>query len=1174
MPPSTVTQNRLDNVHENSLLGCYNQHTTQAVLKNIQTVSKHKDDCVQLLEQIHALLNAIMILHIKSDAGGEMPIEVLDHVGKFIGILHKIYTFVEAQQKGNRVKSFFQQGEISTLLKDCQGGLQQSFEFFQIEGTRVFQNIAEMKKDAEKRHQEVLDMIEKLSEEAASHSNSISMLPSEPKIFHGRESELSDILHLFNTGIPRIAILGAGARYVQNRFFVACNSVTTGIELANLVGSHLGLKPGKNLTQAVLQYFANNPPSLLILDELETLWEPASSRGNIEELLSLLTDSGHSLEEVDQILSLADNMPLAISLLAHLADTEGCSNVLSRWDKEKTSVISEGFDKRSNLDMSISLSLSSPRIQSIPHSQELLSLLAMLPDGLTDVDLIQSKLPLENILKCKTTLKATALAYSDEQNRLKYMGTQSISSTVSQLKLNHTNIQNVLQWGLKQKQPTLSNSICCVCHFSRFSEFNMQVQTSLMGQIQDLLPQLNDHQLTAFFLIESIRMWRYYPISDPEALASQVVELFKDFNDPDLKCRFYIIMTDYHRQGISLATQTGNIRRHSQGLINLSWINLVLGAYSVAQMDARECQKLSRVSGYLVEEATAVSIEAQCWKELGHYKQSLSSNIKAQSLLSLCGMSGTEANIAIMVNQAEVHKCKSEYSEAWEIQTKILQISTNRSAYWHAAALLNLAEIAVAMGVQKYDVQRNIDLVREKDLLAAKGLFKKCLKLVTEDNEIKLFCFERLGNASSWGVDESTPGWTTIFLIHSLKSKAKLQVYKALQFLGQIFLTHKDENTAISLFTVALVGFTYMDVHRSRAECMITLGDISSRHGDLPKAVELWESARPLFERSSQVKEVQCVDERLSRVGSNVLDHHRENIARLVPMFEAAAGARVAENVADEGYSYRERIPLSRTSLHLRRLLVAYRNYRYGIDSITLASHAAVTPPAHTSGVRMEQREALARAPPPPPPVSQKPTRSHSIMPEYASQGEDYFLFQRLFIEPAPILSVNSYFQPSTYHQIKHRVGRLADAMCGIMAKQVPSTAQHDNEERGSYASTREWKWATFRRDGRCTALATVYVHASITCQHPPRLTQERHLPQFPPAVARPTPLLDSSGTRAMATGLLVLRGMELARVEVSDSDELLSRMQATHAQNTRDLHKGAGRRRCADASVYVHVGV
>jgi hypothetical protein len=116
------------------------------------------------------------------------------------------------------------------------------------------------------------------------------------------------------------------------------------------------------------------------------------------------------------------------------------------------------------------------------------------------------------------------------------MGTQAISSTVSQLKSNHTNIQNVLQWGLKQKQPILSNSIYSVCYFSGFSDRNMQVQTPLMGQIQDLLPQVNDHQLKACILIESIHMWWRYPIFDPEALASQVLELFKDFDDPGLKC--------------------------------------------------------------------------------------------------------------------------------------------------------------------------------------------------------------------------------------------------------------------------------------------------------------------------------------------------------------------------------------------------------------------------------------------------------------------------------------------------------------------------------------------------------------------------------------------------------------------------------------------------------------
>jgi hypothetical protein len=50
------------------------------------------------------------------------------------------------------------------------------------------------------------------------------------------------------------------------------------------------------------------------------------------------------------------------------------------------------------------------------------------------------------------------------------------------------------------------------------------------------------------------------------------------------------------------------------------------------------------------------------------------------------------------------------------------------------------------------------------------------------------------------------------------------------------------------------------------------------------KAVELWHTARPLFERSCQVKQVQFVDERLASIGSDVLEQHKENIARLVKL--------------------------------------------------------------------------------------------------------------------------------------------------------------------------------------------------------------------------------------------------------------------------------------------------
>ncbi|KAJ7123650.1 hypothetical protein C8R44DRAFT_735290 [Mycena epipterygia] len=218
------------------------------------------------------------------------------------------------------------------------------------------------------------------------------MLPVKPKIFHSCELELANIVDQFSSEPDRIAILGAGgmgkttlvkaalhhpditAKY-EHRFFVACDSANTTIELAALIGSHLGLKPGKDLTKPVVQHFRRGPPpSLLILDNLETPWKPVGSCGGIEEFLSLLTDvlhvaliiTMHGAErpakvcwtrpfleplkplldaaaqqtfiettdydhdsEIDQLLHLTDNMPLAVDLITHLVDYEGFSNVLA-----------------------------------------------------------------------------------------------------------------------------------------------------------------------------------------------------------------------------------------------------------------------------------------------------------------------------------------------------------------------------------------------------------------------------------------------------------------------------------------------------------------------------------------------------------------------------------------------------------------------------------------------------------------------------------------------------------------------------------------------------------------------------------------------------------------------------------------------------------------------------
>ncbi|KAJ6572415.1 hypothetical protein DFH09DRAFT_1079622 [Mycena vulgaris] len=85
---------------------------------------------VQMLEQINDLLQAIIGLHINSGAGGELSLNMLQNLGKFTETLHKIHTFAEAKQEQSRIKQFFRQGEMTTLLESCRLGLEQALEMF------------------------------------------------------------------------------------------------------------------------------------------------------------------------------------------------------------------------------------------------------------------------------------------------------------------------------------------------------------------------------------------------------------------------------------------------------------------------------------------------------------------------------------------------------------------------------------------------------------------------------------------------------------------------------------------------------------------------------------------------------------------------------------------------------------------------------------------------------------------------------------------------------------------------------------------------------------------------------------------------------------------------------------------------------------------------------------
>ncbi|KAJ7918193.1 hypothetical protein B0H13DRAFT_1869672 [Mycena leptocephala] len=603
-------------------------NTVRSLLTSVQTVKRNKDDCTQMLDQIQELLYGIIHSHIAfSDTAGELSPSMLGDLRKLTETLHKIHTFVEAQQESSRIKQFFRQGEMNTLLKGCHVGLEEALKVFKAYpfDTGFSSN---------------------------NSSNSLSSLPSEPKIFHGRESEVSAIIQTFSQKTPRVAILGAGGmgktslaravlhhpeittRYEQNRVFIACDTVANSTQLAALIGEHLGLKAGENIIPLIVHHFSTNS-SLLVLDNLETIWEPRESRGDIEMFLASLadvehlalihflitmrgaerpaniqwtrpflqplksltqdaarkmfidiTDQGHADEDINNVLLLTDNIPLAIDLMANM----------------KRPQCSQGYDKGSNLGLSISLSLGSPRLASFPGSHHLLpvGLLAMLPDGLSDVDLVQSKLPIESILACKTALLCTALVIT-EQGCLK----ASMPIREYMLKM-HPPLGHLIQCLFKHFRPLIKIGIT-----SNSNPGVLARPTSNFTNIQNILERsLNDHDLDLADTILCIS--KLHSIPNADEMMAEAFENFTLFENPDVKCAFYSTAADYFRSRIINVNRQH--QKQSQVLQVLAWVKWALGDYYTAQLHAYESQRLAKISGNLYLEALGVGPHGKCYK--------------------------------------------------------------------------------------------------------------------------------------------------------------------------------------------------------------------------------------------------------------------------------------------------------------------------------------------------------------------------------------------------------------------------------------------------------------------------------------------------------------------------------------------------------------------------------
>ncbi|KZP16418.1 TPR-like protein [Athelia psychrophila] len=279
--------------------------------------------------------------------------------------------------------------------------------------------------------------------------------PSPPDIWFGRDEIVSTLAEIIAVNEnPRLAILGAGgmgktstalhvthheavvARYKDRIFFVACDAATS----ANLLALHIlqvlgvSIGAGENPVTALHLALKHAPPTLLLLDNFESLWGAEKHHNATRDLLQKIANSPSSTlvitmrattpppgirwtffeslpplhassakdvflainatfcdgsddgdEVLDELLMELDYVPLAIHLLAHVSTDIPPRLVLKQWQKQRTRMLSLDsytIDKLESVDVSISLSMESLSVTQNSDAIQLLGMLCLLPDGL------------------------------------------------------------------------------------------------------------------------------------------------------------------------------------------------------------------------------------------------------------------------------------------------------------------------------------------------------------------------------------------------------------------------------------------------------------------------------------------------------------------------------------------------------------------------------------------------------------------------------------------------------------------------------------------------------------------------------------------------------------------------------------------------------------------------
>ncbi|KAJ7661744.1 hypothetical protein B0H17DRAFT_1093842 [Mycena rosella] len=256
--------------------------------------------------------------------------------------------------------------------------------------------------------------------------------------------------------------------FSTHRYFISCDAAGGKDDLVTSIAGPLGLQ-GDKLQRKVLDALGDSEHrKIIVLDNFESPWESSElSKKEVEIFLTsmcaldslavvitmrgsqrpagvqwsrpfipqlgpldvpsarkaflALSDCLDDDPGIDQLLTAIDCVPLAVALMANLTQNDSTDTLLIRWREEHSSLLHRTPDRRSSVDISIGISLNSPRMKAVPEAFVLLSLISLLPDGIDNTQLGAIFPSINQCRRALSTLWQTSLAYTDGHNRTRVL---------------------------------------------------------------------------------------------------------------------------------------------------------------------------------------------------------------------------------------------------------------------------------------------------------------------------------------------------------------------------------------------------------------------------------------------------------------------------------------------------------------------------------------------------------------------------------------------------------------------------------------------------------------------------------------------------------------------------------------------------------------------------------